>query len=134
MCWSLHFNSTVKSLQTMPRWFIKDCTTASHNDMIQIDFYLVTARVQTVTKKQPATIIQPQPPSGGSPPAVFFLFFSWAMEAAPTSTFCSLTASPKHIHSYTCTHTIRTGRIFLHPVWSTLGSREAPSEVVWNAQ
>lgn len=27
--------------------------------------YLVTARVQMVTKKQPATIIQPQPPSGG---------------------------------------------------------------------
>lgn len=27
--------------------------------------YLVTALVQIVTRKQPATIIQPQPPSGG---------------------------------------------------------------------
>lgn len=27
--------------------------------------YLVTARVQIVTRKQPATIIHPQPPSGG---------------------------------------------------------------------
>lgn len=36
--------------------------------------YLVTARVQMVTRKQPATIIQPQPPSGGEVDRALFTF------------------------------------------------------------
>lgn len=46
--------------------------------------YLVTARVQMVTKKQPATIIQPQPPSGGEVDRALVTF---AMVSTPLSSF-----------------------------------------------
>lgn len=43
-----------------------------------MEIHLVTARVQMVTRKQPATIIQPQPPSGGDaePALVIFVMVS----------------------------------------------------------
>jgi len=53
--------------------------------------YLVTARVQMVTRKQPATIIQPQPPSGGE---VDRALFTLAMLSIPLSSFPSYSNSP----------------------------------------
>lgn len=53
--------------------------------------YLVTARVQMVTRKQPATIIQPHPPSGGEVDRDLFTF---AMASVLFSSFPSYSNSP----------------------------------------
>lgn len=53
--------------------------------------YLVTARVQMVTRKQPTTIIQPQPPSGG---AVDRALFAFAMVLILFSSVPSYSNSP----------------------------------------
>lgn len=39
-----------------------------------MEIHLVTARVQMVTRKQPATIIQPQPQSGGDAKLTLVIF------------------------------------------------------------
>ena len=52
--------------------------------------YLVTARVQMVTRKQPATTIQPHPPSGGEVDRALFTF---AMASVLFSSFPSYSNS-----------------------------------------